>query len=184
VRVCMCFLQAQSCWCVDRLRSWHHILVTWCKMWISCRAIKMRNQVFALLSLSIIIMLVCASYGGGLGSKVALMEQDMIKVLPLQQGQQGPKTLHQQGPKTVRGIVLNTVQHVAALYQIPPRSKGPGNSTVPCQSAKLRGMRLQDLRILDPPGILAGFWRSCLCVHVIHGNTFYQHATRTLVYPR
>ena len=82
---------------------------------MSRRAIKMRNQVFALLSLSIIIMLVCASYGGGLGSKVALMEQDMIKVLPLQQGQQGPKTLHQQGPKTVRGIVLNTVQHVAAL---------------------------------------------------------------------
>jgi len=174
VRVCVCFLQAQSCWLVDRLRSWHHLLVTWCKMWMSRRAIKMRNQVFALLSLSIIIMLVCASYGDGLGSKVVLVEQDMIKVLPL----------HQQGPKTVRGIVLNAVQRLAALYQIPPRSKGPGTSTVPCQSAKLRGMRLQDLRILHPPGILTGFWRSCLCAHVIHGNTFYQHATRLLVYPR
>jgi len=143
----MCFLQAQSCWCVDRLRSWHHILVTWCKMWISCRAIKIRNQVFALLSLSIIIMLVCASYGGGLGSKVALMEQDMIKVL----------TLHQQGPKTVRGIVHDAVHRHAALYQMTPRSKGPGTSTVPCQSAKLRGMCLGDHRILHPSGILAGF---------------------------
>jgi hypothetical protein len=167
----MCFLQAQSCWCVARLRSWHHILVTWCKMWISCQAIKMRTQVFALLSLSIIIMLVCVSYGGGLGSKVALMEQDMIKVL----------RLHQQGPKTVRGIAPAAVQRLAALYQMPPRSKGPGTSTVPWKSAKLRGLR--DLRILHPPGILAGFWRSCLCAHVMHANTCYQYATRHLVYP-
>jgi len=154
VRVCVCFLQARSCWRVDRLRSWHHLLVTWCKMWMSRRAIKMRNQVFALLSLSIIIMLVCASYGGGLGSSVVLMEQVVIKVLP--------------GPKAVWVIVPDAVQRHAALYQMPPRSKGPGTSTVPCQSAKLRGMR--DPRILHPRGILPAAVMSKTCMVLLFSS--------------
>jgi len=140
-------------------------------MWVLRRAIRMRNPVLALLSLSIIIMLVC----GGLGSKVVLVEQVVIKVLP--------------GPKAIWGIMPDAVRchqdpRVLALYQMPPRSKGPGTSTVPCQSAKLRVMRLQDLCILHPPGILAGFVRSCLCAHVMHANTCYHHATYHLVYPR
>ena len=165
VCVCVsCRLSLVGAWLV--LGSGHHILVLWCKMWVLRRAIRMRNPVLALLFLSIIIMLVC----GGLGSKVVLVEQVVIKVLP--------------GPKAIWGIMPDAVQRQIALYQMPPRSKGPGTSTVPCQSAKLRVMRLQDLCILHPPDILAGFVRSCLCAHVMHANTCYHHATHHLVYPR
>ena len=162
----------------SRLRSWHHILVVWRKMRVSCQdiMIKMRTPVLALLSLSIIILLARDSYLKGLGSKVVPIE---VKELPLHNPQAVP----------------DAFQRCTALYQILPRSKGPGTSTVPflaaaplpAQSAKLRGVRLRDHRILhvvSPPGILPGFACVCvrawLCVRMMHANTCYQHATHFL----
>ena len=179
-----CLLQAQSRRCVARLRSWHQIFVMWRKMMVSRQdiMIKMRTPVLALLSLSIIIMLTCDSYLGGLGSKEVPIE---VKELPLH------------NPQAVWGIVPDAFQRCIALYQIPPRSKGPGTSTVPflaaaplpAQSSKLRGMRLRDHRILhvvSPPSILPGF--ACVCVHLwlyarmMHASTCYQHATQFLAF--
>ena len=162
--VCVhCLLQAKSHWCVARHRSWYHILIMWCEMRVSCQDNKTRSPVLALLSLSIIIMLV---YAWPCPKKV-LTEQVVITVLPLR------------GCKTVQGIVPDAVQRYRALYQMPRQSKGLSTSTVPflaaallsAQSVKLHGMRLQGTHILcpvSPPGILPGLAcvrvRACLCV--------------------
>lgn len=141
--VCVyCLLQAQS---------------RWCKMKVSHRAIHMRNPVLALLSLSVIIMLVYVWCLIGVSPKVVLKELIVWKAV----------LLYRRGPKAAKDIMPDAQRHTA-LYQMPTESKGPGTITVPflaaaplsAQLAKLRSMRLQDPRILlpvTPPGVLQGF---------------------------
>jgi len=162
-------------WCIQP-RSWHHVLVMWCKMRCKiggCRNIKSRNPVFALLSLSTIVMLACAWY---LGQEV-LTEKVVTKDFQLQ-------LKLQKGLTVAQSIVPVEGQR----YKMPSRSKHPGTSTVPllaavplfAQSAKLCDARCQDPE--SPPRVLcpvspSGILPSCvfMCVRMFFVYTCHKY---------
>jgi len=145
----------------------------WCKMRCKiggCRNIKLRNPVFALLSLSTIVMLACAWY---LVQEV-LTEKVVTKDFQLQLKLQKGLTVAQ-----------SMVPVEGQRYKMPSRSKHPGTSTVPllaavllfAQSAKLCDARRRDPesppRVLCPSGILP----SCvfMCVRMFFVYTCHKY---------